>query len=175
MKVGLKKLGNRGTTAVSQELTQLHLCNTFEPLHQKNVSSVEHRSALKSHLFLKEKCIATVKGCMVVGGNKQRGTIDKVAAHSPTTALESVMLTAAINAAEGCNVAIIDIPKTFLHAVLLKEQQASIFKKVVARSQDNQSTILLKKNGQKSSSKQTKHLNCHYFFISASIKGGRGF
>jgi len=34
MKAGLKKLGNRGTTAVSQELTQLHLRDTFEPLHK---------------------------------------------------------------------------------------------------------------------------------------------
>ena len=38
--------------------------------------------------------------------------------------------------------------------------------------QDNQSTILLEKNGMRSSSKQTKHLNCHYYFITNRISAG---
>ncbi len=126
MKAGLKKLGDRGTTAVSQELSQLHLRDTFEPLNQKNLSSAEHRSALESHLFLKEKRDATVKGQMVAGGNKQRGTIDKVAAHSPTAALESVMLTAAIDAAEGRNVAIVNIPNAFVQTKLEDETDMAI-------------------------------------------------
>ncbi len=63
---------------------------------------------------------------MVAGGNKQRGTIDKVAAHSPTTTLESVMLTAAIDAAEGCNVAIVDIPNAFVQTKLEDETDMAI-------------------------------------------------
>ena len=38
--------------------------------------------------------------------------------------------------------------------------------------QDNQSTILLEKNGTRSSSKQTKHLNCRYYFITDRISAG---
>ncbi len=38
--------------------------------------------------------------------------------------------------------------------------------------QDNQSTILLEKNGMQSSSKQTKHLNCYYYFITNRISAG---
>ena len=38
--------------------------------------------------------------------------------------------------------------------------------------QDNQSTILLEKNGMQSSSKQTKHLNCWYYFITDRISAG---
>ena len=38
--------------------------------------------------------------------------------------------------------------------------------------QDNQSAILLKKNGQKSSSRWTRHLNIHYYFISNRINAG---
>ena len=38
--------------------------------------------------------------------------------------------------------------------------------------QDNQSTILLEKNGMWSSSKQTKHLNCCYYFITDRISAG---
>ena len=36
--------------------------------------------------------------------------------------------------------------------------------------QDNQSAILLKNNGRASSSRQTKHLNISYFFITDRIK-----
>ena len=38
--------------------------------------------------------------------------------------------------------------------------------------QDNQSAILLEKNGRASSSKKTKHLNIRYFFITDRIKKG---
>ena len=38
--------------------------------------------------------------------------------------------------------------------------------------QDNQSTILLEKNGTWSSSKWTKHLNCWYYFITNRISAG---
>ncbi len=38
--------------------------------------------------------------------------------------------------------------------------------------QDNQSTILLEKNGMQSSSKWTKHLNCCYYFITNRISAG---
>ena len=36
--------------------------------------------------------------------------------------------------------------------------------------QDNQSAILLENNGRASSSRQTKHLNIRYFFITDRIK-----
>ena len=51
---------------------------------------------------------------MVVGGNKQRGHIDKTDATSPTAALESVLLTSTIDAKEGRDVAFIDIPNAFV-------------------------------------------------------------
>jgi len=73
-----------------------------------NLLSVEHRSALESHLLLKENCDANVKAHLVAGVN--------VAAHSSTPILESVMLTTAIHAAEGQNVAIVNIPNAFVQA-----------------------------------------------------------
>lgn len=36
--------------------------------------------------------------------------------------------------------------------------------------QDNQSAMLLEKNGQKSSSKRTRHLNIRYFFVTDRIQ-----
>jgi hypothetical protein len=38
--------------------------------------------------------------------------------------------------------------------------------------QDNQSAILLERNGKASSSKQTEHLNIHYSFVTDRIKKG---
>ena len=51
---------------------------------------------------------------MVAGGNKQRGTINKEDATSPTAALESILLTATIDAKDGRDVAIINIPNAFV-------------------------------------------------------------
>ena len=51
---------------------------------------------------------------MVSGGNKQGGSIDKIDATSPTAALESLLLTSTIDAKEGRDVAIIDIPNAFV-------------------------------------------------------------
>ena len=51
---------------------------------------------------------------MVAGDNKQRNHIDKTDAISPTAALESVLLTATIDAKEGRDVAIFDTPKVFV-------------------------------------------------------------
>ena len=39
--------------------------------------------------------------------------------------------------------------------------------------QDNQSAILLEKNGTWSSSKRTKHINCWYYFITDRINAGK--
>ena len=49
---------------------------------------------------------------------KQRGKIDKLDASSPTAALESVLLTAVIDAREGRDVAVIDIPNAFVQTRL---------------------------------------------------------
>ena len=51
---------------------------------------------------------------MVAGGNKQRNHIEKNDATSPTAALEFVILTATIDAKEGKDVAIVDIPNDFV-------------------------------------------------------------
>jgi len=64
-----------------------------------------------------------------------------------------------------------DVTPTILWVKLFLEAQGCPIGKTILY-QDNQSAILLEKNGQKSSSKWTKHLNCHYFFISDQIKKG---
>ena len=69
---------------------------------------------IKSHLFLKLKHDATIKGRMVAGRDKQCGYIPKEEATSPTASLESVLLTAVIDAKEGQDIAICDVPNAFI-------------------------------------------------------------
>jgi hypothetical protein len=65
---------------------------------------------------------------MVAGGNKQHGTIDKQDASSPTAALESVLLTAVIDAKEGRDVAVIDIPNAFVQTRLENEKDKAVMR-----------------------------------------------
>ena len=103
----------QGRKAVTKELSQLHLRDTFQPVHPKNLSSEEKKSALESHLFLKEKRDLSIKGRMVAGGDKQRGTMPAVEASSPTVSTEAVLLTSVIDATERRDVASIDIPNAY--------------------------------------------------------------
>jgi hypothetical protein len=54
----------------------------------------------------------------VAGGYKQRGTISKEEATSPTASLASVLLTVVIDAKEGWDVAIKYLPNAFVQTRL---------------------------------------------------------
>ena len=118
MKAGMKCWGERGTGAVSKELQQLHHCDTFELVDTKMMMSEDFQEALKLHLFLKQKHNDSIKGRMVADGSKQQTSIMKEDATSPTIALESVLLMATIDAAEGWDVTTINIPNAFIQTRL---------------------------------------------------------
>ena len=100
MKAGLKRWKEKGESAVSLELSQLHFRDTFEPLDPKKLSKEERDKVLESHLFLKQKRDDSIKGRMVAGGNKQWSSIPALEASSPTAMLELVLITAAMDAHE---------------------------------------------------------------------------
>ena len=100
MKAGMKRWGRPATKSVSNELQQLHFSDTFEPVNHKTLTKTEYDAVLESHLFLKQKLDDPIKVRLVDGGNKQHGTINKEDAASPTDALESILLTATIDAKE---------------------------------------------------------------------------
>ena len=72
-------------------------------------------------MFLKPKLCRKIKGRAVAEGKKQREGSKKSDVTSPTAATESVLITAAIDAAEGRDVAVIDAPGAFLTADMDKE------------------------------------------------------
>ena len=67
-------------------------------------------------MFLKRKRCGKIKGRGCADGRKQRAYIQKEDAASPTVTTESVFLTAVIDALEGWDVAIVDVPGAFMQA-----------------------------------------------------------
>ena len=64
-----------------------------------------------------------IKGCVVEDRRKQREKIEPKDALSPTVLTEAVMLTATIDALEGRDVTVVDIPGAYLSADMDDEVQ----------------------------------------------------
>jgi hypothetical protein len=121
LKKGLRKFQKVGEAAVSKELKQLHMRDTFTPQDSGTLSEAQKRGALESLMFLKEKRDGTIKGRACADGRKQRETAVPGAATSPTVSLEAVLITATIDAYEERDVAIVDVPGAFLSADMDEE------------------------------------------------------
>ena len=83
---------------------------------------------LESHMFLKEKRDKTIEARTVAGGNKQRDYISKEDSSSPTVATESVLLSCIIDAEEGRDVAVIDIPNASIQTPVEHEKDMAFIK-----------------------------------------------
>jgi hypothetical protein len=83
LKKGLKKFQKVGEAAVSKELEQLHMRETFTPQHNNDLSDSQKQKDLESLMFLKEKRDGTLKGRECADGRKQRETAVPGAATPP--------------------------------------------------------------------------------------------
>ena len=122
LKKGIRILGERGEKAASDEVTQLHLRGCFNPIDVTTLSKEESDRVLESLIFLTEKRDGSTKARTCVNGSKQRLWTDKEDSASPTVLLESVMITSVIDAKEGRDVAIIDIPNAFVQTEMEGER-----------------------------------------------------
>ena len=111
---GLKKFGDKGSNAAFEELKQLHQRDAFKPRFADSMSNEEKKKALNTIVLIEEKCDGRIKGRAVADGRKQRTEIQKEDAASPTASLESIILTSIIDAVEGREVCIADIPNAFV-------------------------------------------------------------
>jgi hypothetical protein len=116
MKRGLKEFGDDGVAAVKSEMLQLHDRKVMAPKHATDLTPSQKREALAYLMFLKRKRCGKVKGRGCADGRKQRAYTAREDAASPTVATESVFLTAVIDALEGRDVAVIDVPGAFMQA-----------------------------------------------------------
>ena len=113
---GLKVFGERGKEAGRKEIGQLHDRQCFNPILVSELSEKEKKKALEALMFLTEKRDGSVKGRMVANGKPTRDWHTREEAASPTASLESIFLTAAIDAKEGRDVMTADIPNAFIQA-----------------------------------------------------------
>ncbi len=96
----MKHFGERGETAVSKELKQFNVYDVFEPLYANKLSQEEKSKALLSPIFLKEKRDGNVKARSCANRSVQKEHVAKEEAVAPTVTLESVFVTATIDAKE---------------------------------------------------------------------------
>jgi hypothetical protein len=68
------------------------------------------------------------KARLVGSGNKKRDYLSKEDSSSPTAATESVLLTSIVDAAENRDVAILDIPNTFIQTRVENEKECVIIR-----------------------------------------------
>ena len=100
LKPGLRKFGEKGAKAAMDELTQLHVMDTWTAMDPSKITREDQMRALSSLLFLKEKRTGKIKGRACINGAPQHDYITKEEAASPTVSTESTFLTAAIAAKE---------------------------------------------------------------------------
>jgi hypothetical protein len=79
-------------------------------------------------MFLKQKRNGNIKGRTVAGVNKQRDYISNEDASSPTVATEAVLLSCIIEAEEGRDVAVVDIPNAFVQTRVENEKDMGFIK-----------------------------------------------
>ena len=124
MNRGLLLWGKKGWNAVKGKLSHIHNRAVFEPLDSSELMWEERRQVLESHFFLEQKKKNEIKGRIVSGGNKQRSYTSKQETSSPTYHVESIFCTAVIDAMECSNVAVVDVPNSFVQTDLIKNGKA---------------------------------------------------
>ena len=132
LKKGLKVFGKRGHEASKKELDQLHRRNCFTPISVAKLLQTKRKKAMEALLFLTEKRDQTIKGRMVYNGKPTREWLSREDAASLTAALESIMITAVINAHEERDVMCVDIPNTFIQTAMpeLKAGEERVIMKI---------------------------------------------
>ena len=116
MKAGLRTFGEDGMKAVEKDMRQLHDRDVMKPVHKNCLTTEQQREALAYLMFLKRKRCSKIKGHGCADGRKQRAYITKEDSTAPTVSTEAVILTAVIDAMEGRNVVVLDVPGAFMQA-----------------------------------------------------------
>jgi len=104
-------------------MKQLHWRDTYRPMHWHSLTKKQKDQILESHIFVEQKRDGTIKARKVIGGDKQRDYMTKEDVSSPTVAAEAVMLTCVIDAQEGRDVAVVDIPNAFAQTIVSDEDK----------------------------------------------------
>ena len=113
----MELFGNRAKEATTNELQQIHDFGTYIPVMSKELTREEKIKALYALMFIVEKRDSRVKARKVAVGSKQRTFPSYVKSDwsSPTITTARVIITSTIEAHEGRDVAVLDLPNAFFH------------------------------------------------------------
>ena len=120
VRAALRERGEEARPVIMAELQQMVDKNVWHGVTVAGLSQSQRRAIIRSSMFLKDKYLASgafdrFKARLVAGGNQQdKQLYDNLS--SPTAATTSVLTIAAIAAAEGREVVVIDIGGAFLNA-----------------------------------------------------------
>jgi hypothetical protein len=120
---GLKVCGNKGHEASVKEIDQLHKRTCFAPLKVNEMKPSKRKKAQIALMFLTEKRDKSVKGRMAYNGKPTREWLSQEDTASPTTALESILITGVIKAKEERDVMTCDIPNAFIQRTYQRKSQ----------------------------------------------------
>jgi hypothetical protein len=114
VKTALKEWGDDAISAGEKEVSQLQWRKTFVPKRMLDLTTEQRGKLLQSYMFVVKKRDGVTKARIVAGGNQQGGHVTKEESSSPTVSTESVLLTSIVDAHEGREVAVIDIPNAYI-------------------------------------------------------------
>ena len=116
-KAGLKKFEMEGDKAVNKELKQYYDMTISAPVDGTKLSRKEKTSALGALMFITQKEMAqSTRQETCTDGRVQHGTISKEDAMLPTCLIAAIFIPTAMEAHEGRNMSVIDLPGVFLYA-----------------------------------------------------------
>ena len=130
LKQGIKEFGKEGEQAVTKEMKQLLDRSVFSPIHPHKMSDSEQKKAMESLIFLTQKKDGTIKAKACANGSTQRQYIPKEEASSPTTSMESILITGTIDAKQGQDILTADIPNAFVQTPLSSNDKEKIIMKI---------------------------------------------
>jgi hypothetical protein len=100
-------------------MKQLHDRKCFQAIYSESLSEIERKRALESLLlFIVEKKSGLLKSRHCANGNPQHQWMNREEVSSPTVSTEALFIMAAIDGAEGRDVATCDIPNAFIETEL---------------------------------------------------------
>lgn len=127
-KAGIKRFGDRAVAAMLSEYKQLNEGPmpgkpVFGCIDPNELSIEDKRKALEAVNLVKKKRCGKIKGRTCANGSKQKRYLKHgESISSPTVSLEAIVGTLVIDAYEGRDVAIFDVPGAYLQAEMPQEK-----------------------------------------------------
>ena len=113
---GIKLHGAKAVAAMFKEYKQLDDLEVLGSLNPDLLTPDQKRNALRAVNLIKIKRCGKVKGRTCADGSPQRKYVSRDEDTSPTLSIEALMGLLLINAFEGRDVVIFDVPGAYLHA-----------------------------------------------------------